>query len=269
MNRAAASGAWLLELPTQAAYRLPNAAYELTVRKRLGLLPHSFLLEEVCLSWAQQRAAAAAPGSAPCGGVCEARQCVRHAASQHASRRTGGPGSIGGSHRATSQPRLGTALVTVTNETSGEGRRELQDSGLRGDLLMALSAERILVDVTVPRATAMSDMHLPPGACVKGAELVVGQVSRSAAQRHTPVHHVSKTSSRASGVPVASLTLCPSSLGRDVCSFQPALSTRRLSPARGSTRARRHTLSAQCLSSQRQSTAGAQRAILPPSHPIS
>jgi len=176
--------------------------------------------------------------------------------------------SVGATVR-TSQPRLGTALVTVTDETSGEGRRELQDSGLRGDLLMALSAERILVDVTVPRATAMSNMHLPPGACVKGAELVVGQVSRSAAQRHTPVHHVSKTSSRASGVPVASLTLCPSSLGRDVCSFQPALSTRRLSPARGSTRARRHTLSAQCLSSQRQSTAGAQRAILPPSHPIS
>ena len=161
--------------------------------------------------------------------------------------------SVGATVR-TSQPRLGTALVTVTDETSGEGRRELQDSGLRGDLLMALSAERILVDVTVPRATAMSNMHLPPGACVKGAELVVGQVSRSAAQRHTPVHHVSKTSSRASGVPVASLTLCPFSLGRDVCSFQPALSTRRLSPARGSTRARRHTLSAQCLSSQRQST---------------
>ena len=41
---AAASGAWLLALPTQSSYRLRNDEYELAVRKRLGMLPHNSLL---------------------------------------------------------------------------------------------------------------------------------------------------------------------------------------------------------------------------------
>ena len=40
------SGAWLLTLPSQRAYRLHNDQYLLAVRKRLGMLPDSSLLDD-------------------------------------------------------------------------------------------------------------------------------------------------------------------------------------------------------------------------------
>jgi hypothetical protein len=41
LSHASGSGAWMLALPTQPAYRLNNEEYHLAVRKRLGILPHS------------------------------------------------------------------------------------------------------------------------------------------------------------------------------------------------------------------------------------
>jgi hypothetical protein len=44
------SGAWLITLPSQRAYRLLNDQYLLAVRKRLGMLPDSSLLVDSCLA---------------------------------------------------------------------------------------------------------------------------------------------------------------------------------------------------------------------------
>ncbi len=46
LSHAPQSGAWLLTLPSQRAYRLHNDQYLLAVRKRLGMLPDSSLLAE-------------------------------------------------------------------------------------------------------------------------------------------------------------------------------------------------------------------------------
>jgi hypothetical protein len=72
------------------------------------------------------------------------------------------------------QPRLGPALVNVTDPETGETSEQVQHTDKRGDLLIVLGSKRLLVDVTIPRATAATNMANPafqnPGDCTAAAE---------------------------------------------------------------------------------------------------
>jgi hypothetical protein len=81
--------------------------------------------------------------------------------------------SVGASVR-TGQPPLGPVLLTVTDPHTSQTSQEVSRTAKRGDLLIVLGSKQLLVDVTIPRATAPSTMANPalqrPGACVAAAE---------------------------------------------------------------------------------------------------
>jgi hypothetical protein len=161
LDHAAQSAAWLLTLPTQPAYRLKDDAYRLATRKRLGMLPDSSLQTDSCvachgrnLELPQLRRDphhAEACTQHTSVSVTQRHNMIVHTLAQLAR-------SVGASVR-TDQPPLGTALVPVTDSNSGEVHYELQHSDRRGDLLIVLGAKRLLVDVTVRRATATTNMQ--------------------------------------------------------------------------------------------------------------
>jgi len=177
LDHAAQSGAWLLALPTEPTHRLRDDEYALATRKRLGMLPHTSLRDDSCLAChgrnlhlPQLRADphhAEACVQQTGASVTQRHNLLVHTLAELAR-------SVGGSVR-TDQPALGSALVQVTDATTGETREELQRSQLRGDLLVVHGAKRILVDVTVPRATAPTNLSRSaagqrPGGCVATAE---------------------------------------------------------------------------------------------------
>jgi hypothetical protein len=176
LSHAPQSGAWLLTLPTQRAYRLLNDQYLLAVRKRLGMLPDISLLNDSCIACHGRNLELPEFKLDP----SHFEACVRHTGATVTDRHNGVvrvlgelARSVGGNVR-TDQPPLGEAVVTVIDPDTREGVHELQRSDKRGDLLVILGAKRFLIDVTVPRATAPSTMANPAmataGACTADAE---------------------------------------------------------------------------------------------------
>jgi hypothetical protein len=176
LSHAPQSGAWLLTLPTQRAYRLLNEQYLLAVRKRLGMLPDSSLLHDSCLACHGRNRELPEFKLDP----HHSEACTRHTGASVTDRHNGVvrvlaelARSVGAGVR-TDQPPLGEAVVPILDPLTGEGSHELQRSDKRGDLLVILGAKRFLVDVTIPRATAPSTMVDPAmataGACTAAAE---------------------------------------------------------------------------------------------------
>ena len=176
LSHAPQSGAWLLTLPTERAYRLRNDQYLLAVRKRLGMLPDLSLFHDSCLACHGRNLALPEFKLDP----SHFEACVRHTGASVTDRHDGVVHALGelarsvGASVRTDQPTLGEAVVAVIDPITGEGIHELQRSNKRGDLLVILGAKRFLIDVTVPRATAPSTMANPAmataGACTADAE---------------------------------------------------------------------------------------------------
>ncbi len=154
------SGAWLITLPSQSAYRLHNDQYLLAVRKRLGMLPDISLRNDSCVACHGRNLELPEFKLDP----HHFEACIRHTGASVTDRHDGIVRVLGelarsvGASVRTDQPPLGEAVVTVIDPNTGEATRELQRSDKRGDLLVILGAKRFLVDVTVPRATAPSTM---------------------------------------------------------------------------------------------------------------
>jgi Tfp pilus assembly protein PilN len=157
------SGAWLLTLPSQHAYRLRDEQYLLATRNlelpQFQRDPHH---AEACT-----RQTGASVTERHNGLV---RVLAELARSVDASVRT-------------NQPPLGEALVAVTDPITGDVSHEVQSSKKRGDLLVVLCAKRYLVDVTVPRATAPSTMT-DPAMATAGAAQPLRRRRSACATRH-------------------------------------------------------------------------------------
>ena len=176
LSHAPQSGAWLLALPSQPAYRLRDEEYRMAVRKRLGMLPDAVLVDDRCLACHPRNLELPQLKVDP----HHAEACLQQTGTTATQRHNMivdelvTIGRSAGASVRTGQPVLGDAFVTTRDPTTGIVTREIQHSDKRGDLLITIGAKQLLVDVTVPRATAPTALKNAalrrPGDCAAVAE---------------------------------------------------------------------------------------------------
>ena len=172
LKEAAGSGAWMQALPCDEAYCLSDEDYRLAARKRLGMLPHSRMATESCLSCLPRNRNLPEFRTDP----HHSEACLQHTAVSVTQRHNMIVNTVAGLARAVGaqvriEPGLGHALVP---ERGPDGSAELRakSSNKRGDLLIIKGGERTIVDVTVRRCTAPTNRAkgVVPGEVVAEAE---------------------------------------------------------------------------------------------------
>lgn len=187
LRHAPQSGAWLTALPSRRAYRLTSEQYQLATRKRLGMLPDRSLRHDACTACHGRNRELPQLSRDP----HHAEACVRHTGRETTQRHNLIVGvitelarSVGATVRIR-QPALGDAIIGPKASAAAPGPRDdddasacaapiIEHSNKRGDLLILMGAEQIMVDVTVPRITAATHLTEPAnrtaGQCTLAAE---------------------------------------------------------------------------------------------------
>jgi len=164
--------AWLTVLPTEPAYRMRDEQFRLAVRHRLGMLPYDDLREEYCLACRRRDNSIPLFLTDPdhlhaCTKQTGAWTTLRHhrlVATLATLAR-----SVGCAVKREPAFDHRTHVQTRMDEQSGEQREELATERGRGDLLLVRHNTRLLVDVTVTRPTAKTELRLRHGAALASA----------------------------------------------------------------------------------------------------
>ena len=178
----AQAGAFLTVLPTERAYRLSDEQMRLALRNRLGMLPALSLRTESCLSCHARNIVhqprfeddpdhfQACIGKAPAGASVTSRHHRLAGELAHIARSVG--------YTVVREPPFGSIVVVSSSApapVTGENGKDEEEVELaegsdidveqvrhddqRGDLLLIRGDERLLIDVTIVRPTAPTNMR--------------------------------------------------------------------------------------------------------------
>ena len=158
--------AWLTVLPTEPAYRMRDDQFRLAARHRLGMLPYDDLRDDYCLTCRRRNSSIPHFLADPdhlhaCVKQTGAMLSLRHdriAATLATLAR-----SVGFAVKREPPFEHRTRLHTRVDEETGEEHDELATDRSRGDLLLVRHNTRLVVDVTVTRPTAKTELRLRKG----------------------------------------------------------------------------------------------------------
>jgi hypothetical protein len=158
--------AWLTVLPTLPAYRLRDEQFRLAARHRLGMLPYDDLRDDHCLTCRRRSNAIPHFLADPdhlhaCIRLTGAMVSLRH--NRIVATLATLARSVGFAVKREPPFEHRTHLRARADEATGEERAELVTDRTRGDLLLVRHNTRLVVDVTVTRPTAKTELRLRRG----------------------------------------------------------------------------------------------------------